>query len=147
MRSLIVPTAHTHTSARPLARAITVALWILQVLLAAAFFAHGWFMVAPPADMVAMINAQLGAELRIFIGVAEVLAAVGLIAPGVMRILPGLTALAAAGLMLVMGSATILHLSRGESASAITTVVLLVLVTTVAYARWKVAPIARRKRS
>lgn len=146
MQSTIVPAAQTNTLGRP-DRAINIALWILQGLLAAAFLAHGWFMVAPPADMVAMINAQLGAGLRIFIGVAEVLAAAGLILPGVTRILPGLTALAAAGLMIVMGSAVILHLSRGESASAITTAVLLALVTTVAYTRWKVVPLARRKRA
>ena len=55
---------------------------------------------------------------RLFIGVAEVLAAVGLILPGVTRILPFLTVWAVAGLMIVMGSATILHLFRGEGASA-----------------------------
>jgi putative oxidoreductase len=116
-------------------------LWILQVVLAAAFLAHGWFMLAPPAEMVEMINAQLGEELRIFIGVAEVLAAAGLILPGVTRIMPWLTAWAAAGLMIVMASATVLHLYRGEVGSAVTTAVLLVLVTFVAYMRWKVMPI------
>jgi putative oxidoreductase len=116
-------------------------LWILQVVLPAAFLAHGWFMLAPPAEMVEMINAQLGEELRIFIGVAEVLAAAGLILPGVTRIMPWLTAWAAAGLMIVMASATVLHLYRGEVGSAVTTAVLLVLVTFVAYMRWKVMPI------
>jgi len=72
---------------------------------------------------------------------------VGLILPGITRILPFLTAAAAAGLMIVMGSATLFHLSRGESGSAITTVVLFVLVTVVAYTRWKVAPIAPRERA
>jgi hypothetical protein len=49
--------------------------------------------------------------------------------------------------MIVMSSATILHLWRGESSSAISTTVLFVLVTTVAFMRWKVAPIAPRKRA
>jgi flagellin-like protein len=40
-----------------------------------------------------------------------------------------------------------LHLSRGEGSSAIITTVLLVLVTIVAFMRWKVAPIARRQRA
>jgi hypothetical protein len=84
--------------------------------------------------------------LRLFIGVAELLAAAGLILPGLTRILPKLTALAAAGLMVVMISATVLHLSRGEGSSAITAAVLLVLVTLVAYMRWKVIPIAARQR-
>jgi len=146
MQSTIIPTAQTNTPASRSARAINIALWILQGLLAAVFLAHGWLMVAPPADMVAMIDAQLGAGLRIFIGVAELLAVAGLILPGVTRILPSLTALAAAGLMIVMGSALVLHVSRGESSSAITVAVLLVLISIVAYARWKVAPLAGRKR-
>ncbi len=123
---------------------MNIALWLLQVVLAVVFLAHGGFMVAPPAEMVDMINAQLGPAFRLFIGVAEVLAAVGLILPGITRILPWLTAWAAAGLMLVMSSATLLHLVRGEFGSAITTAILLVLVTTVAYVRWKVRPIIAR---
>jgi len=117
-------------------------LWILQVVLAVLFLAHGWFMIAPPAEMVEMINAQLGEGFRLFIGVAEVLAAFGLILPGVTRIRPELTAWAAAGLMIVMASATVLHSYRGETASAATTAVLFVLVTFVAYMRWKVMPTA-----
>jgi uncharacterized membrane protein YphA (DoxX/SURF4 family) len=147
MRSLTLSTAGTHTQAGVPARALNIALWILQGLLAVVFLLHGWLMVSPPAELVAMINAQLGAGFRLFIGVAELLAVIGLLLPGLTRILPLLTAVAAAGLMMVMGSATIFHLSRGESASAITTVVLFVLVTLVAYARWKVAPIAPRKRA
>jgi putative oxidoreductase len=147
MQAMNISTTATHTTTRRTARAIGIALWVLQVLLAAAFLAHGWFTVAPPAEMVAMINAQIGEGLRIFIGVAELLAAAGLILPAATRILPILTSLAAAGLMIVMSSATILHLSRGESSSAISTTVLLVLVTIVAFMRWKVAPITPRKRA
>ncbi len=124
---------------------MNIALWILQVLLAAVYLLHGGFMIAPPAEMVAMMNAQLGPGFRIFIGVAEVLAAFGLILPGVTRILPGLTALAAAGLMIVMSSATTLHLFRGERESALSTAILLVFVTVVAYMRWKVKPFTARK--
>jgi uncharacterized membrane protein YphA (DoxX/SURF4 family) len=120
------------------------ALWILQGLLAALFLWHGGFMLVPPAEMLEMINAQLGVEFRIFLGVAEVLAAIGLIAPGVTRILPWLTPLAAAGLMVVMASATVLHVVRGEFVSTIITAVLFVLVTMVAYLRWKVQPITPR---
>ena len=78
---------------------------------------------------------------RIFIGVAEVLAAVGLVVPGVARILPWLVSWAAAGLMGVMIGATILHTRRGEVSSAIITAVLFVVTTFVAYMRWKVLPI------
>ena len=147
MRSMTLNTAGTHSKVGLPAHALNIALWLLQLLLAVAFLLHGWLMVAPPAEMVAMINAQLGAGFRIFIGVAELLAVAGLILPGVTRILPFLTALAAAGLMIVMGSATFFHLFRGENESAITTAVLFVLLTVVAYTRWKVAPITPRKRA
>ncbi len=123
---------------------MNIVLWILQVLLAIAFLAHGLFMVNPPAEMVEMINEQMGQNFRLFLGVAEVLAAVGLIAPGLTRILPWLISVAAAGLMIVMASATVLHIFRGETSSAMTTAVLFVLVTAVAYMRWKVKPILAR---
>lgn len=122
-----------------------IVLWILQVLLAAMYVWHGWLYVAPPAEMVEMINAMIAPGLRTFIGVAELLAAVGLILPAATRILPWLTPLAAAGLMIVMASATVFHLSRGETANAIAAVVLFVLVSFVAYMRWKVYPITPRE--
>jgi putative oxidoreductase len=147
MRSMTMRTTSTRSAASTFSRVLNIALWIFQALLAALFLWHGQFMVFPPADMVAMINANMGEGLRVFVGVAEMLAAVGLILPGLTRILPSLTALAAAGLMIVMSSATVFHLFRGETASAISTVVIFALVTAVAYTRWKVAPIAARQRA
>lgn len=123
---------------------MNIVLWILQVLLAAAFAAHGWLFLAPPAELLAVMNTMLPTWFRLFLGVAEVLAAIGLTLPGITRILPWLIALAAAGLMVVMSSATVLHTMRGEYSSAATTAVLFVLVTFVAYMRWKVKPILAR---
>ena len=145
MRAMTFQTATSKTVYGRRSRVLNIALWVLQVLLAAAYLAHGWMMVSPPPELLAPMNAQLGAGLRQFIGVAELLAAAGLILPGVTRVLPGLTALAAAGLMIVMSSATVLHVVRGESGSALSAAVLFVLVTLVAYTRWKVLPIAGRK--
>jgi uncharacterized membrane protein YphA (DoxX/SURF4 family) len=119
-------------------------LWVLQVLLALAFFAHGWLFLFPPAAMVAQMNASLPRWLQLFIGVAEVLAAVGLTVPGAARIQPWLVSCAAAGIMIVMICATVFHLMRGEVSSAITTVVLLAVATFVAYMRWRVVPIRPR---
>ena len=147
MQSMTLHTATTKTRSATRSRALNIALWVLQVLLAAVYVAHGWMMVSPPPELVALINAQLGEGFRLFIGVAELLAAAGLILPGITRILPSLTALAAAGLMIVMSSATVLHVFRGESASAVSAAVLFVLVTIVAYIRWKVQPIAARQRA
>jgi uncharacterized membrane protein YphA (DoxX/SURF4 family) len=123
---------------------MNVLLWVLQVLLAVAFFAHGLFLLFPPANMVELMNSTIGPSFRIFIGVAEVLAAVGLTLPGITRTLPSLISLAAAGLMIVMISATVFHIMRNEGSSAIITAILLALATFVAYMRWKVKPILPR---
>ena len=123
---------------------MNVTLWVLQVLLAVAFLAHGWIFLFPPADMVELMNASIPPAFRIFLGVAEVLAAVGLTLPGITRVLPWLIPCAAAGLMVVMIGATILHTARGEVSSAIATALLLVVATFVAYMRWKVRPIVPR---
>jgi putative oxidoreductase len=145
MRAVMQNKATTQSTVSTFARVLNVALWILQALLAALFFWHGQFMTFPPADMVAMINTNIGEGPRVFIGVAEMLAAAGLLLPGLTRILPFLTTLAAAGLMIVMSSATVFHLLRGETTSATSTAVIFVLVTLVAALRWKVAPLAARR--
>jgi uncharacterized membrane protein YphA (DoxX/SURF4 family) len=123
---------------------MNVLLWVLQVLLALAFLGHGGLMLFPPAAIVEQMNASLPRWFQIFIGVAEVLAAVGLTLPGLTRIQPKLVSAAAAGLMIVMISATFFHTMRGELSSAATTAVLLVMATYVAYMRWRVAPIRPR---
>jgi putative oxidoreductase len=122
---------------------MNIILWVLQVLLAVAFFAHGWIFLFPPAGMVELMK-PIAPAFRIFIGVAEVLAAVGLTLPAVTRILPWLIPCAAAGLMIVTIGATVFHTTRGEFSSALTTAILFVLVSFVAYMRWKVTPILPR---
>jgi len=124
---------------------MNIVLWILQVLLAVQFLFHGWLFTFPPAEMVEMMDTAFAPAFRLFIGVAELLAAVGLVVPSATRILPWLTPLASAGLMIVTASATVYHLSRGEIGNAVYTAVLFVLVTFVAYMRWKVEPVSPRK--
>jgi len=121
-----------------------ILLWVLQVLLALAFFAHGCLFVFPPAAIVDQMNASLPRWFQLFLGVAEVLAAIGLTLPGVTRIQPWLVAWAAGGVMIVTFSATIFHLSRGEGSSAAATLVLLVIATFIAYMRGRVMPIRAR---
>jgi len=104
---------------------MNILLWVLQALLALAFFAHGCLLVFPPAAVADQMNASLPRWFQLFLGVAEVLAAVGLTLPGATRIQPWLVPCAAAGIMIVMISATIFHAMRGEVSSAITTAVLL----------------------
>jgi len=123
---------------------MNIALWVLQILLAAAFFAHGWLLLMPPPEIAAQMNAELPRAFWVFLGVAEVLAAVGLTLPGITRILPSLVPSAAAGVMVVMIAATIWHLVRAEYSSAAITVVLLAMATFTAFGRWRLLPIPPR---
>ncbi len=61
---------------------MNILLWVLQVLLALVFFAHGLLFLFPPAAMVEQMNASLPRWFQLFLGVAEVLAALGLTLPG-----------------------------------------------------------------
>ena len=124
---------------------MNITLWVLQALLALVFLAHGVMMLAPPAEVAVQMNAMLPRWFQVFLGVAEVLAAIGLTLPGLTRIQPGLVPAAAAGVMVVMVSATVLHLARSEFSAAATTCVLLVMATVVAYGRWRRLPIAPRR--
>ena len=124
---------------------MNILLWVLQILLAAAFFAHGMLFLTPPAAMVEQMNAALPRWFQLFLGTAEVLAAVGLTLPGAAGILPQLVPAAAGGIVIVMISATIFHVMRGEWSSAAITLVLLAMASYVAYMRWRVVPIMARR--
>jgi uncharacterized membrane protein YphA (DoxX/SURF4 family) len=123
---------------------MNIVLWILQVLLALAFLAHGWLFLAPPPEIAAKMNESLPRWFQLFLGVAEILAGIGLTLPGITRIKPGLVVWAAGGIMIVMMSATVWHAVRGEISSAIVTLVLLAMATFVAYMRYRVRPIPSR---
>jgi uncharacterized membrane protein YphA (DoxX/SURF4 family) len=125
-------------------KAVDVVLWIVQVLLALAFLAHGLMFLNPPADLVAVMDASIPRWFRYFLGVMEVAAAAGLTLPGLTRIMPFLVGWAAIGIMIVTSSATVLHVTRQEYGSAVTTFVLLLLATFVAYMRVRVRPIRAR---
>src|SRR5258706_751878 len=89
---------------------MNVALWIVQGLLAAVFLLAGGAKLVLPLDQMTGPVALPGWFLR-FIGLAEVLGALGLVLPGLLRIRTGLTSLAAAGVGIIMIGATILLLS------------------------------------
>ena len=124
---------------------MNIVLWVLQVLLAAAFFAHGWLFLSPPPEIAVQMNASMPRWFQLFLGVAEVLAAVGITLPGLTRILPWLVAWAAGGIMIVTVSATVFHLLRGEMSSAAITLLLFAIATFVAYMRHRVLPIGVRR--
>jgi len=118
---------------------MNTALWIAQGLLAAIFlFAGGMKLVMPIEEMTKQIPLP-GLFLR-FIAVCEVLGAIGLILPRLLHIRPGLTPLAAAGLVIIMIGATVIALVAGGIAVAFIPLTVGLLAAFVAYGRWKLAP-------
>ena len=97
----------------------TRVLWIIQALLALLFlFAGGVKLVMPAAELTKQAPMLSAAFLR-FVGVCEVLGAIGLILPALLRIQPGLTPLAAAGLVIIMIGAIVVTLMIGGGATAL----------------------------
>jgi uncharacterized membrane protein YphA (DoxX/SURF4 family) len=116
---------------------MTYALWIVQGLLALIFlFTGSMKLVLPLEVMTEQMPLPLRGPFLRFIGVAEVLGAIGLILPGLLGIRPGLTPLAAAGLVIIMIGATGLNLAGGDVVPALIPLVVGLLSAFVAYGRW-----------
>jgi uncharacterized membrane protein YphA (DoxX/SURF4 family) len=119
---------------------MNVALWIIAGLLAAVFAAAGLMKLAQPKEK--LVASGLGwaedfsAGTVKAIGTAEVLAAVGLILPAVLDIVPVLVPLAALGLVLLMAGAILTHVRRKENQMIVINLVLLALAAAVVVGRF-----------
>ena len=127
---------------------MNIVLWIVQVLLALLFlFAGGTKLVLPIEVLKAMGSpnqVQLPGLFMRFIGVCEVLGALGLILPGLLRIRPNLTPLSATGLVIIMIGATVLTVIGDGVGAALVPLVTGLLAAFVAYGRWRLAPLSGR---
>jgi len=85
-------------------------LWTIQALLAALFLFAGGMKLALPAAELAK-QASLPVEFLRFIGVCEVLGALGMVLPGLFKVRRELTSLAAVGLVAIMVGATVISAS------------------------------------
>jgi len=118
---------------------MNILLWIIQVLLTLEFLlAGGVKLIIPPAKLQA--QAPPGAIVFpgwffVFIGVCEVLGAIGLILPGVTRTRRGLTPLAALGLTIIMIGAVVTTVMGIGVKAAILPFVVGLLCAFVAYER------------
>jgi len=111
-----------------------VTLWVVQGLLASLFLFAGGMKLVMPLEGMAGPVALPGLLIR-FVGVAEVLGAVGLILPGLLRIHAELTPVAAAGLVIIMIGATVITAMGGAIAPAVVPFIVGVLAASVAYGR------------
>ncbi|HZM63216.1 MAG TPA: DoxX family protein, partial [Vicinamibacterales bacterium] len=109
-------------------------LWIVQALLAALFLFAGVMKLILPIEAMAGPVDLPGPFLR-FIGVVETLGALGLILPGLFKVRPVLTPLAAAGLVVIMAGATVITAMGGQIAPALVPLTVGLLASSVAYGR------------
>ncbi|MGI8957977.1 MAG: DoxX family protein [Chthoniobacterales bacterium] len=117
------------------------ALWIIQGLLAALFLFAGIMKLVMPIETMTQEMPLPGLLLR-FIGVCEVLGGIGLVLPAWLGIRPGLTALAAIGLIIIMVGAVVITARTGAPAKAIIPLVVALLLAFVVYGRRRLRPTA-----
>jgi uncharacterized membrane protein YphA (DoxX/SURF4 family) len=119
---------------------VTYALWIVQVVLAVVFLLAGGMKLVLPVEQLAGQMPIPAWFLRV-IGVAEVAGGLGVVLPGLVRVAPGLTPLAAAGLVSIMIGAIVVTLATGGGvALALVPAIVGLLAAFVAYGRWRLAP-------
>jgi len=109
---------------------VNIALWIVAGLLALAFLLAGFMKATRPLDSLKKNmpwTQDVPRPFVRFIGVAEILAAIGLILPAITGIQQWLVAAAAGGLVIVMLSAAFFHAGRKEWQNIGGNVVLLLL--------------------
>ncbi|MEX5711121.1 DoxX family protein [Parafrankia sp. FMc6] len=118
---------------------MNVTLWIIQGLLAAAFALGGSQKATQPKDkLVGRLPwvEDFSPNTVRFIGVVELLAAVGLVLPRATGIAPVLTPLAATGLAVTMVLAAVTHVRRREPSGIAVNAVLFALAVFVAWGRF-----------
>ena len=120
-----------------------IALWAVQVLVAASFLGAGASKLSQPKEKLvknmAWVEDFSQGTVRL-IGALEVLGAIGVVVPALTGIVPWLTPLAALGLVLLMIGAALTHLRRTEYGNIAMNAVLLVLAAFVAYGRFFILP-------
>ena len=119
---------------------MNVVLWIIAGLLAVAFLGAGVMKLLQPKEKLAASGLgwteDYSAGTIKLIGALEILAAIGLILPAVLDIVPILVPLAALGLVLIMIGAIVVHARRKENQPLGINVLLLVLAAVVAWGRF-----------
>jgi uncharacterized membrane protein len=118
---------------------MTVLLWIVQAILAAAIAMSGAAKAIQPKEKLAETYVwmrDVSQKTVRFIGVMELLGAIGLIVPAATRIAPVLTPVAGAGLAVLLVLAAAMHIRRKEPSGVWVTAVLFSLIVLVVWGRF-----------
>ncbi|MFM2386386.1 MAG: hypothetical protein RL660_1143 [Bacteroidota bacterium] len=135
-------TATTVTANRSL-NITHILLWAAQVMLALVFMWGAYIKLFQPMEEAAKMLpwTKDNPALLIFTGLLDLLGAFGIVLPAATKIQPKLTVFAAYGIVALMISASIFHISRGETSLIGMNIFFLLLALFVAWGRSKKAPI------
>lgn len=124
-------------SSKP-SKTLNILLWVAQLLLATSLLFGSSMKLFQPIEKLAAMwpwAGEVSPALVKFTGVVDLLGALGVVLPMLLRIKPQLTAIAAMGIVLLMICASIFHISRGETAQIGFNVFLALIAAFVAWGR------------
>jgi uncharacterized membrane protein len=128
------------------AKTMHITLWIAQMLVAL-FLLTGAILKFQPIEKIAAMMpwaGQVPAAVVRLLGVVDLLGAIGLILPSLLRIQPQLAVWAAIGTIALMACATVFHVYRGEASVIGVNIFCAFIATFIAWGRSKIAPIAAK---
>ena len=121
-------------------KAVNTALWVVQVLLAVGFIMGGIMKIFIPVEKLAVMwpwAAEVPFALLKFTGFIDTLAAMGILLPSIFKIMPRLVPVTAFCIIILMVSAAIFHVARGEANSIGVNIVFVFMAAFVAWGRFK----------
>ncbi|MGP3534421.1 MBL fold metallo-hydrolase [Microbacterium sp. RD1] len=124
-------------------RSLHIALWVLQSALGVALIAAGAWKLSLPFDQATAMfpwAADVPA-LYTVTSILDIAGGLGVILPSLTRVAPRTTVFAALGVVLLMLSAVVFYLLRGEPSETVPNLVLASAGGIVAWGRWRGAPI------
>lgn len=124
-------------------RILHVTLWLIQLMLAASLLWAASMKLFQPLDQLGALwpwTNQVPRSLVTLTGMVDVLGALGLVLPMLLNVKPALTPLAAVGVILMMLTASIFHIARGEVSLIGVNVIFTLLAAGVAWGRWTKVP-------
>jgi uncharacterized membrane protein YphA (DoxX/SURF4 family) len=133
------------TNQQKYSKALHVALWVAQLVLATSFIWAGLMKLFQPVEKLSEMwlwTSQVPVALLKFTGIVDLLGGIGLILPSLLRIKPKLTLLTAVAIIVLMACASIFHIARGEASQIGANIIFAIIAAFIAWGRFRKTPIA-----
>ena len=121
-------------------KSVNALLWIAQILVAVTLAWAAFVKLSQPIEVLETMWPWTGQIPPVYVrltGIIDLLGALGVILPSLFRFKPVLTPVAALGIVLLMLSAIVFHISRGEASQIGFNVVFALMAAFIAYGRFK----------